>query len=217
MADFIHFENAKGPKMFHIGKYSFSSTEIKHLSVALIMITLTLMVHNSGGVAIFGILPFFIIYLSTIGLGFLLHEMGHKLVAQHYHHISEFRADFTMLLFALFLALFSPIIFIAPGAVMIYGNLSRKQNGIVSVAGPLVNLTLAIIFAILGLTISPTAGTLIWYIIWVGLWVNSFLGVFNMLPIWILDGKKVLVWSKKAYFSVLIPLLLLLFFNNLFI
>jgi len=207
MVEYIHFKKEKGPKIFKIGgKYSFSTIEIKHLSIALVMITLTLMAFNKQNVANIGFINFIIINFFTIGLGFLLHELGHKFVAQHYGFISEFRADFMMLVFALGLALFSPIIFLAPGAVMIFGRLTTRQNGIISVAGPLVNLTLAIIFFLILITFNPNPAGLLGYTIWLGIWVNSFLGVFNMLPFWVLDGKKVLNWNVFVYGGVLAAL-----------
>jgi Zn-dependent protease len=213
MVDYVSYEEPKGPKLFRFGKYSFSTIELKHLSIALIAITGTLMAFNSGNLNQFGIVTFIILNFLTIGLGFLLHEIGHKLVAQYYGFISEFRADFPMLAIAFLLALFSPIIFLAPGAVMIHGRLSRKQNGIISVAGPLVNLALAFIFVLLAFVISPSGNSVLGYLIWLGIWVNSFLGFFNMLPIWVLDGKKVLAWNKGIYFSVMGILVLLLYLS----
>jgi len=212
MVEYVNYEEDKqvGPKLYHLGRYNFSSTEIFHLSVALIMITITLMAFNWSNVGTYGLWNFILLNFFTIGLGFLLHEMGHKLVAQHYGFISEFRADFIMLAFAFALALFSPIIFLAPGAVMILGKLSRKQNGIISVAGPVVNLILGLVFVALALIFEPSINSIFGYTLWLGIWVNGFLGVFNMLPFWVLDGKKVLEWSKVVYFSVLIALIFLL-------
>src|SRR5690606_31610178 len=126
MADFIHYEDEKGPKLYKFGKFSFSGIEIKHLLIALVMITATLMVFQSEFLSEVGVVAFVFIFLITVGLGFLLHELGHKLVAQHYGFISEFRGDFPMMLFAFALAIFSPIVFLAPGAVVIWGHVDRR-------------------------------------------------------------------------------------------
>lgn len=211
MAEYVKYEeHHPRVKLFKFGKFSFSTIELKHLLVALVMITLTLMAFSRGYVAQIGWVNYTIISFFTIGLGFLLHEFGHKFVAQHYGFLSEFRADFVMLFIAFAIAWFSPLIFLAPGAVMIHGHLSRRQNGIVSVAGPLVNLTLAILFLLLGFILNPASGSLLEIITRMGVWVNSFLGVFNMLPLWVLDGKKVLAWNKGVYFTVMGALILLL-------
>jgi len=219
MVEYIHYTKSKGPKLFKFGKYSFSTTEIIHLTFALIMITATLMLFQKEKIKYIGFINFIIINLLTIGLGFVLHELGHKFVAQHFGFISEFRADFFMLTIIFIFALFSPILFLAPGAVLILGRPTRRENGIISVAGPLVNLTLATIFLLISFIFKPYLNDFTLYIIWLGIWVNSFLGIFNMLPFWVLDGKKVLTWNKTIYFTVLIPLIFFLVgsFNNRFI
>ncbi|MBT3406386.1 hypothetical protein HN419_04410 [Candidatus Woesearchaeota archaeon] len=82
-------------------------------------------------------LGFIIIFLMaaiTVGLGFLLHELAHKVVAQKYKCAAEFRSDDKMLILAIVLA-FTGFIFAAPGAVLIHGHINKKQNGIISAAG----------------------------------------------------------------------------------
>jgi len=213
MAEYIEYEHPKiKVKFLKLGKYSFSSIEIKHLIIAMIMIILTLFVHQYQGILsldlIFSLnfLKFLGIYTLSVGTGFLFHELGHKLVAQHYGFISEFRADFQMLFLMFIAALFLPILLLAPGAVMILGRPSRRQNGIISVTGPLVNLSLAIIFILISTIFHPTGTFEI--ITNIGISVNAFLGIFNMLPIWVLDGKKVLAWNKPIYFTVMLALIL---------
>lgn len=216
MVEYVNYQAPKDPKLYKFGKFSFSTIELKHLSFALIMIISTIFVFQNKGIIfdvkkLFSINTFytFLLYMLTIGFGFLLHELAHKLVAQHYGHISEFRADFIMLFIMFVLALFSPFIFLAPGAVMILGRVTRKQNGIISVAGPLVNLILAIIFVLMGFIFSPVSGSMFALIVFLGIKINTFLGIFNMLPIWVLDGKKVFAWNKGVYFSVLAGLVIL--------
>lgn len=209
MAEYVSYESPVGPRMFKFGKFSFSSIEIRHLSIALVMITLALMALRRDAFFVIGPVNFILMYFFTVGLGFLLHELGHKLVAQHYGFISEFRADFLMMTVAIFMA-FSGFLFLAPGAVMILGRPTLKQNGIISVAGPLVNLALASIFAVIAVLFSPDPNSLLGHIIFLGIWINAFLGLFNMLPFWVLDGKKVLAWSRQMYFSVLLGLIFFL-------
>ena len=210
MAEYVSLDDTQGPKvsMIKIGKYSFSTIEIRHLLLALVMITLTLMATRTPLLSQLGYVWFSVVFFLTVGLGFLLHELGHKLVAQHYKYLSEFRADLPMMVLALIIASITGIVFLVPGAVMIMGNPSLKKNGIISITGPGVNLGLAIVFFIVGLFMTP--GTMGSMIASLGVWINAFLGLFNMLPFWILDGKKVLMWSKTAYFSVVIPLIIML-------
>jgi Zn-dependent protease len=147
----------------------------------------------------------FIISLITVGLGFVLHELAHKFVAMHYGFWAEFRKDNLMLLVAVIMAAVVGVVFAAPGATVIYGTyISREQNGRISAAGPLTNLILCIPFAmfrflpmvpqpdIFGTPLLPLIGIF-------GLKVNSMIAVFNMLPISVLDGRKVLSWNPAVF------------------
>jgi Zn-dependent protease len=152
----------------------------------------------------FGLMTLLIMLVSaiTVGTGFLLHELAHKFVAQHYKCWAEFRADNTMLVIAVFSAMFG-FIFAAPGAVMIHGpHITRKQNGIISAAGPMTNFILAALF--LGLLFVPFSfGRLIESsvnaVANAGFLINTWLGLFNMIPIMNFDGKKIFAWNKVVW------------------
>jgi len=145
------------------------------------------------------------ISLVTVGVGFILHELAHKFTAMKYGFWAEFRKNNLMLVVAVALAALVGVVFAAPGATMIYApSISREQNGKISAAGPLTNLLLCIPFAaifflgmvtdmrLLGLNVISTLGM-------IGLQVNAMIAAFNMLPISVLDGKKVLAWNPVAF------------------
>lgn len=184
--------------LYKIGKFSISFTEIKHLLTALLMITLTLMIAGRENANEIGIPEFIITYLVAVGSGFLLHELAHKFVAQYYGYLSEFRGDFKMMFFAMLIAL-TGFVLLAPGAVLIMGRPSKKKNGIISTAGPFINLLLAFLFIILTLTFTGFWGQ----VFLISFMVNVWLGLFNMIPVWVLDGKKILQWNNKVYFTML--------------
>jgi Zn-dependent protease len=146
------------------------------------------------------------ISLFTVGIGFILHEMAHKFTAIKYGFWAEFRKDNTMLVVAVALAALVGVVFAAPGATVIYDTngrgISREQNGKISVAGPIVNLVLCIPFAALliygGGGISVT-GNIVTMIGMIGLQVNAMIAAFNMLPVSVLDGKKVFAWNKAVF------------------
>jgi len=157
-------------------------------------------------------LIFFGISLITVGIGFILHEMGHKFLAMKYGFWAEFRKDDIMLLIAVVLAALVGFVFAAPGATVIYSNpadgrgITREQNGKISAIGPVVNLLLCIPFALLLIVSSGAMRNpdgIIATIGIIGLRVNAMLAAFNMLPVSVLDGKKVLAWNAGA-FAVLI-------------
>lgn len=148
-----------------------------------------------------------IISAITVGIGFLFHESAHKYMAQKYGHFAEFYASDQMLLLAL---LMSPIGFIIalPGAVMISGMITRTQNGKISIAGPLTNFVLAIIFAVIAFAFD---NGIVRVISQYGFMINAWLGLFNLIPVWEFDGKKILAWSKRNYF-LMVGLGVVLFF-----
>jgi len=136
----------------------------------------------------------FLVSAVTAGLGFLLHELAHKFVAQKYGCTAEFRAFDQMLYLALGLAVFVGFIFAAPGAVMIHGQITRKENGLISAAGPATNFVLGMLFLLLMNFYSSL--NFIWQ---TGFFINMWLGLFNLIPFGNLDGYKVLMWNRYVW------------------
>ena len=145
----------------------------------------------------------FIISGLTVGVAFLLHELAHKIVAQHYGLLAEFRSDGKMLLIAIATAFFG-IILAAPGAVYISGHAGINRNGKISMAGPLVNIIFAALF--LAATFVFGQSMLTQY----GKMINAWLALFNMIPFGFFDGAKILKWNKIVYGSMVAASLVLL-------
>ena len=173
-------------------KFKFSNVEKQHLFRAWFMISLAFAILLRN-MASFGYILFTSMF--TVGLGFILHELAHKWLANKFHCHAEFRANDQMLVLAIVFAFFG-FIFAAPGAVLISGHLSKERNGIVSFGGPLTNLLLGLLFIGLN-TIYPSL------IFSLGAFVNVFLGFFNLLPLPMFDGIKVYQWNKMMYFSAM--------------
>lgn len=160
--------------------------------------------------------------LVAVGLGFVLHELAHKFMAVRYGFYAEFRMWLEGLIFALVTAFLLGFVFVAPGAVYIHGeHITREQNGKISIAGPLVNIVMALIFLALTpfITKNPTdiMGFIFMTIVVYGFIINSILAAFNLIPLGIFDGAKVLRWNPiiwgitfvvaiilavKAYFGI---------------
>lgn len=156
-----------------------------------------------------GVLIYFVISLLTVGLGFLFHELAHKIVAQKYNCEAEFKADNLMLLLALGMS-FLGFVFAAPGAVHIKGYINKVQNGIISLSGPLMNLILALVF--LPGMILIDQGLLGLFFLY-GFIINSWLGLFNMIPVGNFDGSKIYKWNKKIFYAVALTLLAMTIFG----
>ncbi len=133
----------------------------------------------------------------TVGLGFVLHEIAHKLTAIHYGFWAEYRLWVEGLILAVVTAYFG-FVFAAPGAVYIHGNYIEKDvNGKISIAGPLTNIALAIIFLMASSVLPGPLG----YVAMLGYAVNSFLALFNLIPIAVLDGAKVFRWNPLIWLA----------------
>jgi len=179
----------------------FSPIETKDLFYAGVMISLAFAILLSGG--LLGLnTTIFLIAFFTAGLGFLLHELMHKYVAQGYGLWAEFRANYKMLWLAVFFSFFG-FILAAPGAVYIRGQITRERNGKISLAGPMTNLVLAFGFLILIFFIS-TSNPVLNAFFGFGLTINSLLAAFNMIPTMPFDGAKIIQWNKPIYYITLI-------------
>ncbi|MDC3245414.1 hypothetical protein OAT52_00445 [bacterium] len=227
--------------------WEFSEIEKQHLGLATAAFTLALgfmAVRGLSGISTLGMNTWIVtlllampVMLFAVGPAFILHEIGHKIVAKKYGCWAEFRADPKGLRFGIMLSFFLGFLFMAPGAVMVSGLLKRRYNGYIAVAGPLTNLSLFIIgipmwVLILGITGSfdltsipmlengsrayADGGSIIWQSMLVdaGVWwisANLILGLFNMIPWGPLDGAKVKDWNEQVFYGVffifLVPVL----------
>ena len=192
--------------------WHFSRKEINDLTLATLAFALALALMRVGG--IFGILSsgdslFALIiemaiwgtlYIFSLGPAFLLHEMAHKFLARHYGCWAEFRADPAGLKTGILIAAILGFVFMAPGAVMVAGNISREQNGKIALAGPISNLVLYAVGLVMGgLLLGLNDGAIISYFVQAWLWGNSILAAFNMIPWGPLDGLKVKRWSEPIF------------------
>jgi len=205
---------ANPQNQIYIGKINTSERELKDLLKAWIAISIAFAVvlNKFPTLRALGLnfYEVFIISAVTVGTGFLFHELGHKFVAQRYGCFAEFRSFDQMLMLAIFMSFFG-FVFAAPGAVMINGPVGLKRNGKISAAGPIVNLILS--FAFLSIVFLFPAG-LMKVISYYGFFINSWLALFNMIPVWNFDGAKVLRWDKKIFGMIIAAALILLFLQN---
>ncbi|MCH8004074.1 MAG: site-2 protease family protein [Nanoarchaeota archaeon] len=197
------------PKQIYIGKINTSEKEIRDLIKAWVAISIAFAMVLKGPIGL-SFYQVFIVSAIAVGAGFLLHELGHKLVAQRYGCFAEFRSFDQMLLLAIFMSFFGFVI-AAPGAVMISGPVGVRRNGKISAAGPIVNLALAFAF-LWALLLQPTGFLKV--IAFYGFFINSWLALFNMIPLWNFDGKKVLRWNKKVYGIIVAIALVFMFLQN---
>ena len=245
----IHFDIKKRifgnsqsqPTQIHKGKlWHFSDEEKHNLFLATAAFTLALGLLRVGG--IFGVdyhggfgswaalfLLSMPVMLIAVGPAFLLHEIGHKLIAKKYGCWAEFRVDPGGLKLGIGIVALTGFLFMAPGAVMVAGLVTRRQNGHIAIAGPAVNFGLFLIGIplggiILGLTGAASSGdaeylvsgaidlkAMVYDLVFWWIAANLGLGAFNLIPFGPLDGAKIKDWSEPAWFCSFITFVTLIY------
>ena len=166
-----------------------------------------------GNIFSSNIIYFFLVSGFTVGIGFLCHELAHRYFARKYGYRAEFRAFDFMLVLAILMSFFGFII-AAPGAVFIDPRgkrFSLAKNGKISLAGPMANFILAIIFLnfhtfSFGIHFLQDLGRY-------GFLINTWLGLFNLIPFGNFDGSKVFAWNKGIYGLAVLLGIIMLFFH----
>jgi Zn-dependent protease len=201
----------------------FSSTEIRDLIIASILVILVGISIFGNSLGILNAINIVILYMNvglgwlvigTIGIfltSFMAHEMAHKFVAQQYGMWSEFRMTSMGYYLSAMAILFSLPIF-GTGIVYTSGTTNTEHDGKSNLAGPLANFVIAsslaiisLILFIAGVALFPL-GVLLRY----SVQLNAFLGLFNMIPIQPFDGATVRYWNNRVWISLTIGLLFML-------
>ena len=183
-----------------IMNFSFSRQEVKELAISAVALGF---IFSIG----YGLNPLMVLMITAIiSLSFIPHELAHKYVAIKYGCFARYQMWKNGLMFALVLAIATggSFVFAAPGAVMIYTafrdghgvrqvSLTAKQNAFISAAGPAMNIMIALLFF-------PIAGQSVFFATIVH--INSFLALFNLLPIPPLDGSKI-IWYNFLLWGVM--------------
>ncbi len=196
----------------------FSPEELRHIGFAVLIMTAAFTLAFAGGIQ-------YITLWSPLGLAilaaasfvavitaFLLHEMAHKVVGQRYGCWAEFRSSTQGLLIALLTAALG-FLFAAPGAVYIAGYVDARQNGRISLAGPLTNVAISIPFMVGALLLGgdPALGDVAFFLRVIAR-VNQFLAIFNMIPFPPLDGSKVFRWNPALWVGAIAGMVALFVF-----
>ena len=191
------------------GKTHFSSKEIKHLTIA------TLLVIGAGLSLVWFSNLFYtdhridyvmlVTFTTILTTSFFLHEIAHKIAAQRQGLWAEFRLTLIGAILTL-ISIITPLFkIISPGAVMVAGFADIKSMGKTSIAGPMTNITLSTMFL---------AGTFLFpqqiQILALAAFFNAWIALFNLIPLGILDGFKIFQWNKKNWVLTFTPSLILM-------
>lgn len=187
------------------GRIYFSPKELKHLAVAaFLVIGVGLSYVLFGG--IFAQMDWTVLSVFSVILtaSFLAHEIAHKVIAQKRGLWAEFRLTLWGAVLTL-ISVISPLLkLISPGAVMISGPAQMDEVAKISIAGPAVNIVFST--ALLGAAFVPSSYQVLLFL---AALLNSFIALFNLIPIGILDGFKIFSWDKTVWALAFVPSLVL--------
>ena len=186
-----------------------SRTELVHLSIAYVVLTVCLLLVFSGNTFLgsgfappgfAGISPTLVVVAALAALtGFVAHEMAHKVVAQRLGFWAEFRAAPYGLIMALITSALG-FILAAPGATVVggIGGIDRVNWGRTALAGPLSNVVFAAVFY--GASVAAySVGSVLFVWLLVIAFINAWFGTFNLFPFGVLDGRKVFQWNRGIW------------------
>ncbi len=147
------------------------------------------------------------------------HELAHKYSAVRLGCYARYVLSPVGLLITLVSAIpYLPIRFLMPGYVVVSSPyydpvINKRVNGVVSYAGPLVNIVLGVVSILAYHFLLPwlinVYGLSYWIIVlaWfltVNTQINGWVAVFNLLPIPPLDGSKIIVWKPLIWVIMIV-------------
>jgi Zn-dependent protease len=161
----------------------------------------------------------FAIAAATAGAGFVLHELAHRTVARNYGYNASYEVWWWGIIACLAAAILTQgsLVFAALGAVYISPKTTsifidersfKRAYGMISAAGPSMNLLLA-----LGFFPLQDMGGYLAVIGAVGMQINLWLAAFNLIPVAPFDGSKIFAWSKVVWIAMAAPAWLLVLFS----
>jgi Zn-dependent protease len=127
-------------------------------------------------------------------LAFLLHEMAHKFSAMRYGYFAEFRLQTWGAILTAISVVIPFFKIVAPGATVVYGPDDPQLMGRTAMWGPATNISMAAALMAASHAVPPLGPYLS-----MAAYINSFIAFFNLIPLGILDGLKVLRWSKGIW------------------
>jgi len=202
--------------------------EILEFGVSVVWLGIAFGIALAGGIGAFkdtvGLRTTILESLVVVFFAFVLHELAHRISARRYGFQAVYHVWIPGLILAMGAALLG-FLFAAPGGVHIQIGENTAENraklGKSALAGPIVNIVLAVIFLVFTFVFSAfvlsymnsTGETVSQLASWVGITVNTgiigmeinaWLAFFNLIPWGNFDGFKVFHWNKKVWIGVFI-------------
>ena len=202
--------------------------EILEFGVSIVWLGIAFGIAIAGGIGAFkdtaGLRTTILESLVVVFFAFVFHELAHRIAARRYGFQAVYHVWIPGLILAMGAALLG-FLFAAPGGVHINIGQDTAENrakmGKSALAGPIVNMVLAVVFLVFtfvfsafaqsymastGKTVSQLASWVnpVFGICVIGIEINAWLAFFNLIPWGNFDGFKVFQWNKKVWIGVFI-------------
>ncbi|MHA2171964.1 MAG: hypothetical protein ACXAB7_18990 [Candidatus Kariarchaeaceae archaeon] len=142
----------------------------------------------------------------VISPAFILHEFGHKYMAIYYGKYARFTMVRQMTYLSIFFG-FMGFPLAAPGVTMVLGQSDDDESGKFAAAGPAINFLIAILaFGLTFIVPATFFGSIDQDLHWVLMFamaINAYLGLFNLLPFGMFDGKKIINWNRVVWIGLI--------------
>lgn len=159
------------------------------------------------------VIPAFLASTLLVAISFIPHEMAHRVTARSMNAYAEYVMWTPGVMLAV-LSSFLGVVFAAPGGVRMYTrsgerygltvpDLELKMIGYVAIVGPLINISLAVLFAFMSVPITSLELYGVNLLV-LGSRVNGYLAIFNLLPFYPMDGYKVLRWNSPVWIASMV-------------
>lgn len=198
-------------------EHTLSDEEIKGLSWTALGLSLAFTILLFAPEAEQGMMDFMLsldvipAFLTTMGLvlvSFIPHEMAHRVTARSMDAYAEYEM-WAPGLFISVLTAFLGFVFAATGGTRMYvrtreryglsvPDLTLKMIGFVAMVGPLLNVSLAVVFAFFSQAVQVPAVQGVNPLI-AGATINSYMALFSLLPVYPIDGYRILRWNPKMW------------------
>ncbi len=128
-----------------------------------------------------------------------------KLMAKRYNCESRYVLSKIGLILTIVTAI-SPVRFLSPGVLIVpeINYLSKKQQGLISFIGPIINIVIGIVYLFLGAFLITPNNPEIPRLMLNGSFLASQFVFFGLLPFGLSRGKKIYNWNKIIYFIMLV-------------
>lgn len=148
---------------------------------------------------------------GLVAVSYIPHVMAHRVTARSMDAYAEFELWRPGVVIAMLTAVLGVVVAAVGGTRMYdrdaerYGltipHLNVKMIGFISVIGPLINISLAVLFAFMATAVQDTtaAGISLFQVMQFGANINSFMALASLLPFYPMDGYKILRWSTTMW------------------